>query len=431
MILIRCNDIENWNLIKEYHKEFFFEKVKTEIKKERFSNKNNKKYLLFKELFFNEEDKVDKEKLFKLAVGNKKILDEIIDKYRKIIFKEGEENIYKLINKFIYNKNKKTETIRKSLEESIDRLKKEEQETFNKFQEAFNKFIEIADENIEVKAKREEIVSRSDFGDTYNEIYEIKQSLEKIFNYDGCFGKKGRKLSNGIQWNRNELLFMMGIPVCPYCNREYINNYFNNTNNHKSTADLDHFYPKSKYPFLALSLYNFIPSCQICNSRFKGDEDFYEGDYIYPYEEEFGDEAKFKTDFYTNEEIKRDKTKRLKKEDAYDISYLLGNSNNFKIEIYIKDSESKIGKKIDKSKNIFHLEDLYNSHKDYIREIIKKAIIYNESRIDELYTQYPELFNSREDVLQMVVSNYIDSAELGKRPLSKLTKDICEELGLR
>lgn len=31
----------------------------------------------------------------------------------------------------------------------------------------------------------------------------------------------------------------------------------------------------------------------------------------------------------------------------------------------------------------------------------------------------------------MVISNYICDEELSKRPLAKLTKDICEELGLR
>ncbi|NFG65108.1 hypothetical protein FC804_08265, partial [Clostridium botulinum] len=94
MILIRCKDIENWNVIKKYHKEFFLKKVQLEIQKEMPLDKNSKKYLLFSELFLSEKDEVDKEKLFKLAVGNKEILDEIIEKYREIIFKQGEENIY-------------------------------------------------------------------------------------------------------------------------------------------------------------------------------------------------------------------------------------------------------------------------------------------------------------------------------------------------
>ncbi|MGK0468753.1 MAG: hypothetical protein ACJAX4_004093 [Clostridium sp.] len=224
---------------------------------------------------------------------------------------------------------------------------------------------------------------------------------------------------------------MMGVNVCPYCNREFISSYVHN-NRIKTTADLDHFYSQDKYPFLGLSLYNFIPSCQICNSRFKIADDFYYKKHIYPYTENFGRNAQFKTDFYTDEDIDRkENMEKLKYNDRYDIGYLLGNSDNFKIEIKPGNPESEMGKKIINSIDTFHIEKLYNFHKDYVRELIKKAIIYNESRIEELYTQYPELFSSREEVLQMVVSNYISDEDLGKRPLAKLTKDICEELRLR
>ncbi len=426
MILIRCNDIENWNKVKEYHKDFFLKKVKIEIQKEITKDKNSKKYVVFKELFLDEEDNVDDKKLLEIAIGNKEVLDEIKRKYKNII-NEDDENLYKLINKFINPKISNETKIKCILNELSSILKTEEQEHFKKF-------IENSDENIKNIEVRNKIIKNSSINKRYNEICNIRQSLEIIFDYEKCFGKKGTTINGKIKWNRHELLSMMGISVCPYCNRQYINNYFDKENKHKSTADLDHFYPKSKYPFLALSLYNFIPSCQICNSRFKGDEDFSDKKYIYPYEEEFGEKAKFITDFYTDEDVK-EKHKRLKEKDAYDIGYLLGNSDNFKIKIDIKtdrkNTESDIEDKINNSKDKFHLEDLYNSHKDYVRELIKKAIIYNESRIDELYTQYPELFSSREEVLQMVVSNYIDPAELGKRPLSKLTKDICDELGLR
>jgi hypothetical protein len=29
--------------------------------------------------------------------------------------------------------------------------------------------------------------------------------------------------------------------------------------------EIDHFYPKDKYPFLAVSFFNLIPSCLTCN----------------------------------------------------------------------------------------------------------------------------------------------------------------------
>lgn len=79
---------------------------------------------------------------------------------------------------------------------------------------------------------------------------------------------------------------------------------------------------------------------------------------------------------------------------------------------------------------MFHIEERYNCDKNYVIELIRKSIVYNESRISELLDQYPELFEDRDDVLQMIVSNYICDDELDKRPLAKLTKDICEEFGL-
>ena len=39
---------------------------------------------------------------------------------------------------------------------------------------------------------------------------------------------------------------------------------------------LDHFLPKSKYPFLALSINNLLPSCHRCNSSFKKEADMIE-----------------------------------------------------------------------------------------------------------------------------------------------------------
>ena len=43
-----------------------------------------------------------------------------------------------------------------------------------------------------------------------------------------------------------------------------------------------------------MSLYNFIPSCQVCNSRFKGYKD--KGVSVYPYKESFDElGVKFKT----------------------------------------------------------------------------------------------------------------------------------------
>ncbi|NNU78149.1 hypothetical protein [Clostridium estertheticum] len=245
-------------------------------------------------------------------------------------------------------------------------------------------------------------------GDLEDVIYIFNKSsinktlVDRIFNY--------KKFCNNKGWNRHKLLSMLEIKVCPYCNRQYITSYEGRENNEKkTTADLDHFYSQSEYPYLALSLYNFIPSCQICNSRFKLNENFRSVPHIYPYKEEFKDNAKFKIR-------------------GTSIEYLLGNSSDFDIYIDIKDSELK--EKIKNSIITFHLNEVYKTHTDYVQEIIKKAIIYNDSRINEIMFDFPKLFSSKDEVFRMIFGNYINNADLGKRPLSKLTKDICEELGL-
>ena len=63
------------------------------------------------------------------------------------------------------------------------------------------------------------------------------------------------------------------------------------------TPDLDHFYPKSKYPFLAVTLSNLIPSCLFCNQRAKNATDFYKTS-IYPPNKIF-DDIKFDFDPYS------------------------------------------------------------------------------------------------------------------------------------
>lgn len=238
----------------------------------------------------------------------------------------------------------------------------------------------------------------------FNETLNIMSSL---FNYN-LFTSKVR---DG-EWGAYELLKQLKITTCPYCNRNYIHTYMDEQG--MCRADIDHFYPKSKYPFLAVSLYNFIPSCHTCNSSFKHDIDTFLIPHVYPYEDSFGECVKFQTIPLDSDDF---------------VQYILGNSKNFKIILNTDDSPIK--EKITNSNNTFKIEKLYNLHKDYVQEIIKKARIYNDSRINELIRLYPDLFRSREELLRTIYSNYLNEEEYGKRPLSKLAKDILDEFNIK
>lgn len=228
-----------------------------------------------------------------------------------------------------------------------------------------------------------------------------------IFDYD-AFCKNQNKLEND-RWNRHRLITLMEIPVCPYCNRIYITSYVENDKRRRTTADLDHFYPKSKYPFLALSLYNFIPSCQICNSRFKGDK-FNAKEHIYPYDEEFGDKAKFIIE-------------------SEDINYILTGNSDFKIKLDCN-GETVLDKKIKNSIETFKLEKVYQVHKDHVKNILINAKIFNKDRVGDLIASLPELFKDEKSLREVLMNTHFDNKDLCKKPLSKLTKDICIQYGI-
>ncbi|WP_341282086.1 hypothetical protein [Paenibacillus sp. FSL H8-0537] len=74
--------------------------------------------------------------------------------------------------------------------------------------------------------------------------------------------------------------------------------------------------------------------------------------------------------------------------------------------------------------------ELYNTHKDYVVELIAKEQAYKEDYIYSLYTQFPHIFHSREDVTRFLTGNYVALDELSMRPLAKLTRDISQEFGM-
>lgn len=194
----------------------------------------------------------------------------------------------------------------------------------------------------------------------------------------------------------------LDITVCPYCNRNYIFN-FKKSKSLEATAQLDHFFDKSTYPYFSISIFNLVPSCQTCNQR----KSTKPNDIYHPFIESLNDDVKF----------------GLKIKD----SKFYYDKDSLEIEKKIVKNEEKVNSHIE----TFNIQNLYNEHKDIALELIQKAQIYNESYIDELYQKYEgTLFKNREDVLRHITGGYIDDIDINKRPLSKLIKDISEELDL-
>lgn len=167
---------------------------------------------------------------------------------------------------------------------------------------------------------------------------------------------------------RHKLMNSIGIRTCPYCNRNYTTRY--GEDGSKSTADLDHFYQKERYPLFALSLFNFVPSCPICNSRMKNIHPA--DDTLYPYEEGFEDDAYFVLK-YTGED--KTETSILHLWQALkDVKY-----SDFNIEIDIDPATChKKRDRIEKSKELFNLKEVYADHKPEALEAALRTRVYCE-----------------------------------------------------
>ena len=90
------------------------------------------------------------------------------------------------------------------------------------------------------------------------------------------------------------------------------------------------------------------------------------------------------------------------------------NYDNFEIELYGNKSNL----------DIFKLEELYKQHKDIVLELLIKKTYHPDSYIEEL----KRFGFSKDEIYRYLLCNYSKEEELHKRPLSKLIKDISEEL---
>ena len=227
--------------------------------------------------------------------------------------------------------------------------------------------------------------------DKFNEK-DSKELVNNVFQY--------QKFSQRI-WAKN-LLKELNVRVCPYCNRQYTFTL----NNQSVRPQFDHYYPKTKYPYLAISLFNLIPSCNICNQA-KSTLDTYDKPILYPYEQEFGQQIYFITE-------------------SENLKYLQGIGDDFSINIdnYLHKLPDEVQVQIKQ----LHLLTLYNEHKDYVVDLIQNFRINTPERIDEIMSLFPGMYNSKEELMGKIFMNDIRKERWGNRPLAKLTHDIYKDI---
>ncbi|MGQ7107097.1 hypothetical protein ACUN13_22685 [Bacillus cereus group sp. Bce041] len=235
------------------------------------------------------------------------------------------------------------------------------------------------------------------------------KNYKKLITHIKCkLDRLNQSIGKMIDYNylteemRHYILCSSDIRVCPYCNRQYITTY-NKNRNLRSTSDLDHFYPKVAFQLYSLTLFNFIPACSICNSRFKKARKL---KILYLYEKGFEDQVTFK----------------VKPTPTYNINSLIGNTNDFELVLELN-SAYEDNDEIQGHLEMFKLKEVYQSHKDYVQELLYKSNAYSPA-YKEMTEQLLNIKLSEEDFNLFLFGVMGNDKDLLNKPLSKLTIDI-------
>ncbi|TPG38384.1 hypothetical protein [Flavobacterium pectinovorum] len=212
------------------------------------------------------------------------------------------------------------------------------------------------------------------------------QSIQSIFNYKEITG------------NRYYLAEILKRHTCTYCNRNYIKT-IGSTKDKVCRAEYDHWFNKDRYPLLALSFFNLIPSCSSCN-KLKSNKNFELDTHLQPYINDLNEKFKFS----------------YRKKTFVD--------NNVTIA-----DESSLPAKTKKMIETFKIKEIYNAHSDTeLRDLLDLRYKYSENYIDILINKTFKNIMSREEIYRLVFGIEINEDDFHKRPFSKFKKDILSEL---
>ena len=205
------------------------------------------------------------------------------------------------------------------------------------------------------------------------------------------------------------------LRTCVYCNAQSTlaiePTYYNVTKRKKrkkviAKLQLDHYYPKSKYPFLSTSFFNLYPTCANCNLA-KGDNN-----------------AKF--ELYTlNDDLE---VFNFWIQDESILDYWINNDLE-SLKIYLDSSNGDISL-LHNHNDLFQIQKVYDSQRDIGEELVWKHKANPEVYRNMLNKTFSKIFPDQSVIDRMLIGNYSNPNEIFKRPMAKYTQDIARQLRL-
>ncbi|MBA9074726.1 hypothetical protein GGR22_002899 [Flavobacterium gossypii] len=193
--------------------------------------------------------------------------------------------------------------------------------------------------------------------------------------------------------------------------RELIRKYsLSMANRYKNHFTLDHFLPKGNYPYFALSLYNLVPSCYACNSKFKGIKEFELNAstiLLSPTSPDFVLEDNPLFSLYFSDGKDENTTKEL-------------------TDITITFDALGIGEK--RFLEIFAIQGRYAFHKKEALNMVLKRQKYSDSTIAEIARAIRS--TDEMSIKRDIFGSSIFNASENNQPLTKFKKDIAKKIGI-
>ena len=226
--------------------------------------------------------------------------------------------------------------------------------------------------------------------------------------------EKGRLRWQKSDWGAFAYIKMLNVRYCPYCNAETV--YTVRTQKadgrlglYKSA--LDHFLPKSAYPYLALSLTNLVPACFRCNSQLKRNVSKQVLQWDNPYRENLADGIRF------HFRINDIRALSSPDEDGY--------------AQFLVEEPKRSGGRLSPLKGVMKIDDVYNAlfkrnAVEFISDRICQESAYSSSAFPSLSAK-----SIRDLLYRQIDDRILSQGNYNERPLSKCLSDVDEDVSQR
>jgi hypothetical protein len=220
-----------------------------------------------------------------------------------------------------------------------------------------------------------------------------------LFDY-GRFSSKSTK-----DWSAYALCKSSKYRLCPYCQQALAVTIYRDRDAKAIRPTLDHFYAKHVYPYLALSLFNLIPSCHTCNSSLKGQIDFYLRPHLHPYED--AEVVRYTFDIHSYLERRR----------------LGGASTQPTIKILSLRRKEDLYKQTKRFINTFLVRERLSLNEAEISRFVDLLMTYSNARIEEINNK---IFGNSSFQLSEESALNFSSADYKNEWMGRLKRDLYE-----